>query len=120
MWPSRVSFRQRPDELNARTGPSDPRRQIRRPHELLGRRQCGGEHCLACRRTGTAMRMSESGCADTRHLTSLRRDIENDVVRVAWAGYTGRHVIELQLIARTPGNVVICAGRVAADADAAD
>src|SRR6185436_1891415 len=101
--------------------PSDPREA----NPTATRSFSGRERCRECGfaggRSGPAVRMAEPGRADARHLPGLRRDVEDDVVRMRGiAGHSTRHEIELERAARAPRDVVVRARGVAAHADAAD
>src|SRR5678816_4766766 len=63
--------------------------------------------------------MAPTTCADARHLTRLRYDVVDDIVRTAAANAAGNKV-ELEHVSGLPGDTVIRAGRIAADADCAD
>ena len=69
-----------------------------------------------------AFRMTESAEAFTRPAVRIRRDVENDVVGVGRIGNPTdpSKVIELQEVAQAPRDVVIRAGRVAAESDASE
>src|ERR1700732_561662 len=67
--------------------------------------------------------MPEAARADPCTSVRVRLYIENDVVGVSWiSGYPpdGAQVVESKGVANTPGNHVVGAGRIAANADAAD
>src|SRR2546430_13129988 len=66
-----------------------------------------------CRRGG-ALRVAEPAGADTV------RDVVDDVVVLAAVRHTGRHVVELEIVAHLPGDVVVGAGSVATHAETAD
>src|SRR6266480_4879926 len=66
------------------------------------------------RRRGRALGVAEPAGAHTV------RDVVDDVVVLAAVRYAGRHVIELDIVAHLPGDVVVGAGSVATHAEAAD
>src|SRR5437773_6491405 len=69
--------------------------------------------------------MAKSACAVTRHLSSLRDDVVQDIVATTRVtadapGSRRDEIVEIQIISGAPCDVVIRTRRVAADADAAD
>lgn len=81
----------------------------------------GGQRCRDRRRRSRARRVAPAARAHTRHLSSLRRDVVDDVVGTGRiTADAGRHVVQTQGVAGPPRDVVVGARRVAADADPAD
>jgi len=64
--------------------------------------------------------MSKSACAYSRAAIGIRLDIKDDVVRMRRVSRHAAHSLELiqpESVARSPGDHVVSAGRVAAHAE---
>jgi len=89
----------------------------RRPASVTNHCQRGRDG----RRRRAARRVSPSTRTDARHLTRLRCNVVNDIVRTSGiTAYAGRDPIEPQPMAGFPSNVVIRARRIAAHPNRAD
>src|ERR1700733_683843 len=79
------------------------------------------EACRDRRCRWAAYRMTPATLADAGHLPGLRHDVVDDVVRTfRVAADAPGHIVEREIVARPPGDVVIGARGVAAHANAAD
>src|SRR5205823_2983078 len=95
----------------------DPRACARgqRRRSLVSDRMRRGERLPDRRRQGRAL-----GVAEPTDAHALRIKVVNDVIVLTAVRHAGRHVIEPEVVAHLPRDVVIRAGGITAHAEAAD
>src|SRR5437870_11614170 len=98
----------------ARSLASTPGSRPGSPGSSVSNRMGRGKRVPDGRRRGRALGVAEPAGAHTV------RDVVDDVVVLAAVRYAGRHVVELEIVAHLPGDVVVGAGSVATHAEAAD